>query len=439
MKISSLFSTCFLLIPLLLGTKSEAQIVTSDIAPGTITDSKFADGAIEASDLNFEIPYICATNAPYNATGNGTTDDTAAIQSAINAASSAGGGIVYLPTGNYYIGGNLEVKSGVTLCGIRRQPCQTPKFGTTLLAYTIGSAPLILMDANSTLEGLCIYYPNQVQTSPPTPYAWTIRANGSNITIQDIMLPNSYNGIDLATYPSNGHLVRGVYGQPLNMGISVDQCSGGGRIENIHFSGTAAEAYTEANGIAISLGEASGEVLDDVFGINYHIGIQFISSSYGTMYGQLTNINFDGADIGLYVKATSGLGVHVAGLNVASRGGGTTNEAVYAPSGGSGYVTITNGSFWGDFTDVMYWNAGGRIMVSNSLFTSWTTSDSAIVMNAGRLILSGCCFANANGSGTTAINVTSNCGRAVLTGNILTGDTIAIPTGSTYIATGNLP
>ena len=37
----------------------------------------------------------------YGATGNGTTNDAPAIQSAINAASSAGGGVVYLPSGTY--------------------------------------------------------------------------------------------------------------------------------------------------------------------------------------------------------------------------------------------------------------------------------------------------------------------------------------------------
>ena len=39
----------------------------------------------------------------YGAKGDGVTDDTAAIQATINACGSAGGGIVYLPAGNYYV------------------------------------------------------------------------------------------------------------------------------------------------------------------------------------------------------------------------------------------------------------------------------------------------------------------------------------------------
>ena len=43
----------------------------------------------------------------YGATGNGSTDDTAHIQAAIQAALSAGGGIVYLPAGRYLLKGTL--------------------------------------------------------------------------------------------------------------------------------------------------------------------------------------------------------------------------------------------------------------------------------------------------------------------------------------------
>lgn len=44
----------------------------------------------------------------YGAVGNGSTDDTTAVQSAIDAAASAGGGVVYFPRGVYVIGGALQ-------------------------------------------------------------------------------------------------------------------------------------------------------------------------------------------------------------------------------------------------------------------------------------------------------------------------------------------
>lgn len=44
----------------------------------------------------------------YGATGDGTTDDTVAIQDAIDAAEAAGGGVVYFPAGVYVVNGALQ-------------------------------------------------------------------------------------------------------------------------------------------------------------------------------------------------------------------------------------------------------------------------------------------------------------------------------------------
>ena len=51
----------------------------------------------------------------YGAKGDGSTNDTAAFQAALDAASKAGGGIVSAPTGQYHINGNLVIPGGVTL------------------------------------------------------------------------------------------------------------------------------------------------------------------------------------------------------------------------------------------------------------------------------------------------------------------------------------
>jgi FlaG/FlaF family flagellin (archaellin) len=49
---------------------------------------------------------VDVTQAPYNATGDGATDDRAAIQAAINAVIAAGGGTLYFPPGTYKVGRN---------------------------------------------------------------------------------------------------------------------------------------------------------------------------------------------------------------------------------------------------------------------------------------------------------------------------------------------
>ncbi|HEY4022937.1 MAG TPA: glycosyl hydrolase family 28 protein [Pseudonocardiaceae bacterium] len=51
----------------------------------------------------------------FGATGNGTTNDTPAVNKAITAANKAGGGIVEFPAGTYLAGGSIHLLSNVTI------------------------------------------------------------------------------------------------------------------------------------------------------------------------------------------------------------------------------------------------------------------------------------------------------------------------------------
>jgi hypothetical protein len=67
-------------------------------------------GATEASAATTSAAtpdWINVAAAPYNADPTGAADSTAAFQSAISAAASAGGGVIYIPTGTYTISSTL--------------------------------------------------------------------------------------------------------------------------------------------------------------------------------------------------------------------------------------------------------------------------------------------------------------------------------------------
>lgn len=97
----------------------------------------------------------------YGATGDGTTDDTVAIQAAIAAAEAAGGGVVYFPSGVYVVGGALTdtSRSNSQLLLPRRDAVDTEQITIELrgefpppTTYSvIGATPL--PDGHSVIKG----------------------------------------------------------------------------------------------------------------------------------------------------------------------------------------------------------------------------------------------------------------------------------------------
>jgi hypothetical protein len=118
---------------------ASARLLDSPLVATTTTPPTFHWSTVEArrqaaKPANGTL-YI-ATASPYGAVGDGAHDDTANIQSALNAAGTAGGGIVYLPAGHYLTTGTLTVPSGVELRGAweTSHPIGGFRFGTVINA-----------------------------------------------------------------------------------------------------------------------------------------------------------------------------------------------------------------------------------------------------------------------------------------------------------------
>jgi hypothetical protein len=144
----------------------------------TDTASNSIHGSLSLTAVAGEFPV-----SSFGAKGDGHTDDTAAIQSAINAASAAGGGSVVLSITRYFTAGNLVIPAGVVLCG----PVQGPfdfngidpsvtAVAPTLLVTNTNGPFLTLQGVGSGVTDVLFHYPNQVHTtaSAPNPYPYTI-------------------------------------------------------------------------------------------------------------------------------------------------------------------------------------------------------------------------------------------------------------------------
>jgi hypothetical protein len=113
--------------------------ITGLSTPSSGTDAankSYVDANVTAASSIF----INVKGAPYNAAGNGTTDDSSAIQSALNAANAAGGGVVYFPTGTY------KCNTGLTIPGDHIMLLGDQMFASVIKK----GADVVLLDVSGT-------------------------------------------------------------------------------------------------------------------------------------------------------------------------------------------------------------------------------------------------------------------------------------------------
>jgi hypothetical protein len=92
-------------------TNAENKNTTQDSQIATI------QGQITGFTNNPSYKVYNVKSPTYGALGDGSHDDTVAIQAALNAANAAGGGVVYLPAGQYKISSALTMYNRITLRG----------------------------------------------------------------------------------------------------------------------------------------------------------------------------------------------------------------------------------------------------------------------------------------------------------------------------------
>jgi len=134
----------------------------------------------------------------YQAIGNGTADDTAAIQCAINSATK--GDVVYIPTGNYLISSTLDVNVGHNYIAIRGAGAdQTIIHSQGPRTFTIGTTAL------SLLGGATIASAQQLITGGATKGSTQLTlTTTTGIAVGNLIMINRNNDPDLV-YSTGGY------------------------------------------------------------------------------------------------------------------------------------------------------------------------------------------------------------------------------------------
>lgn len=227
--------------------------VSGGFSSSSGTSSSFPQGASGAPSSSRFSDYDCSASGatatrlfvPSSTAANTATDSTSAIQTAINAAASAGGGVVALPAGTFIVDGHLTLKNNVELTGVGPR--------TVLKA-----GPGFLHSA-----------------SPAGGYPVVTTAGASNVTIANLTADQSGNVLGANTVPDgrlgaylidvrNSHnaVVNGVYTRnPFTYSIAVvgsnDFC-----VVHCNTRVVTSGRYNQLDGIHV-LDSNTGQVIDN--------------------------------------------------------------------------------------------------------------------------------------------------------------------------------
>eukprot|EP01084_Bolivina_argentea_P280852 480381_1 len=399
----------------------------------------------------------------YGAVGDGTTDNTAHFKSAFSAAQSQGGAIVFAPTGRYLFNGQLIIPTGVSLIGSyltvpsHQFPKSAPTDGTVLMpTYGKGqineSHAFIQITEDASLKGVVIYYPEQkCQNTIPLVYAPTIYMHGNNAAIMDVELLNSYVGIWAVA--AHRHYIARVQGQPISIGVYVDETYDIGRIEDVHFNPW---FCTDINymktqttyGRSFVMGRSDWEYVFNTFSFAYAVAYHFIDTPTGSMNGNFLGIGADySCNASILVDQSQAPGLLITnGEFTAFHNKDFAPDSTAIPAqlvvnkNNKGPVIMNGCSFWGPSNNIARLYGDSTTTFQGCQIVQWNRYNAkndaaAVYMENGNLILDGNEFQQ-NG---TQVECKTGVKKVIISNNIVDdGLYTKIPNGVKTAVNNNL-
>jgi hypothetical protein len=343
-----------------------ATLTTAGLQTITVTDTASLLGSFSVNAVAGEFP----VNS-FGAKGDGHTDDTAAIQSAINAARAAGGGSVVLSVARYFTAGTLVVPAGVVLCGPSQgpfdvngvNPAATALAATLLITNTSGPF-LTLQGVGAGVTDLLFHYPNQVATSAAAPnvYPYTILVTAPGTKVARSTVTNAYNFLDIETGRTKAEdLFIGAFHTDINIDHAFDHVT----LHNLNISviwdivenvpvPSPIDNWVTSNGTALVVGHVDSLELSDIMVFTRLTGILLtdspdLSQNPRCGYGTGSDIDLDTMQYGIVITASNSPGYKFTNVDIGSGFGG--QAAVQVRPGGSlpPKIEINGGSqrgFW---------------------------------------------------------------------------------------------
>jgi hypothetical protein len=295
-----------------------------------------------------------------------TFDNTSSFQRALDAASNAGGGTVWVPVGRFWFSGNLSIHGYVSMVGagigpydVGQDPSTATVAPTLLPTSTTGAAFIDL--GGVALQNILFHYPNQVRpdapnvaTTGPIVYPPTVLVSGLS-KVFGCTFDNSYvaiqvmggriylENLQIGGYKNDiviDHAYDFVHIDHITTSVFWDTSLGLGFPQPI-------DTWVANNSVALTSYRMDALSIEDfdVFWRNTGIALLDSPQGYGATYGTASNLDLEVVEYGVIAKSTNQIvAFEFTNLSV----GTDTGVVIWLPAGGAQppHVVVEGGVAW---------------------------------------------------------------------------------------------
>lgn len=351
------------------GTGSTGAAAVTFVQSGTGAISRATSTALDE---------LCFNVKNYGAVGDNSTDDTTAIQRAINAASS--GGIVYFPRGTYKITDALNVTNGMSFLGTGRAKSIIAGYSTTKNGFQVSTPDTV------AFQGLQVTRTSTTPSSGDAIIFTETSTENVGSSVVDCIFSNWYNGVHFER-AQQWRVSHCYFANNYNIGLYAQNIYNGDSGANVIDSGTIFDNSRGGTTFGVYYGSGGGLTLQ---------GVKFLSHTY-QFYQNLESAVSTGINI----------------INSSSFEGSATEAIHFGNANANGaftHVIITDNEISGPTTGIL--TTGGSDYLANLVIArnsiSVASGGTCISLSRGRNITVNHNIYVGNGGSPTALVAGAN-------------------------------